>query len=460
MGFRKNGPGSMKSSNTYAVICFSAFVLWLLSTVMDGPLVSAVGIPNAASFFLPVHIICLATVGFFCSQSLFNRLVPLNCAMTALLTMLLPLADPSAGRYLLAALGASGAFVAISACITLRQSAAPLVSAALGLVAANLLFVPVRVWAGGNFIQFAAVGIPLLAIPVLARRMPEPVLKVETVSRWHYLPFIVIIHIISGLMYAFILPAYYRFDLLPGIELLFYILAVFAAFWMVAKNPDLVLVLGVLSGMAAFTLLHDGQSALRINMGMFAMQSGAGFIDLVIIAILLAFPDPLRAFGIGQAALCTGIIAGKGIGYYFVDFATDIVMIGHLVLNLSILTLYFLGRYHFIAQNRAAELLSAKSAHLSAPEGPIAPVALLDHARPPAKDDTTIVDLPEHLRLLLSEREYLVLKRALAGRTYRETARELEISESTVKTYMTRIYEKMGVKGKRKLFEKLTQKNR
>ncbi len=63
--------------------------------------------------------------------------------------------------------------------------------------------------------------------------------------------------------------------------------------------------------------------------------------------------------------------------------------------------------------------------------------------------------MPDHLRLLLSEREYAVLERALAGRTYRETACELEISESTVKTYMYRIYEKMGVRGKKKLFEVL-----
>ncbi|MFW6429162.1 MAG: helix-turn-helix transcriptional regulator [Desulfosalsimonas sp.] len=43
----------------------------------------------------------------------------------------------------------------------------------------------------------------------------------------------------------------------------------------------------------------------------------------------------------------------------------------------------------------------------------------------------------------------------MAGRTYRQTAAELDISESTVKTYMHRIYEKMGVSGKKNLFEKL-----
>ncbi|MFW6428794.1 MAG: response regulator transcription factor [Desulfosalsimonas sp.] len=65
--------------------------------------------------------------------------------------------------------------------------------------------------------------------------------------------------------------------------------------------------------------------------------------------------------------------------------------------------------------------------------------------------------MPDYLRLLLSEREYFVLKRALLGSTYRQIARELDISESTVKTYMRRIYEKTGAKGKKQLVETLNR---
>jgi len=58
--------------------------------------------------------------------------------------------------------------------------------------------------------------------------------------------------------------------------------------------------------------------------------------------------------------------------------------------------------------------------------------------------------MPENLRL--------VLTRSLDGRAYREIAADLDISESSVKTYMKRICEKLGVQGRKGLFEALENK--
>lgn len=58
--------------------------------------------------------------------------------------------------------------------------------------------------------------------------------------------------------------------------------------------------------------------------------------------------------------------------------------------------------------------------------------------------------MPENLRL--------VLTRSLDGRTYREIAADLDISESSVKTYMKRICDKLGVQGRKGLFEALENK--
>jgi DNA-binding NarL/FixJ family response regulator len=70
-----------------------------------------------------------------------------------------------------------------------------------------------------------------------------------------------------------------------------------------------------------------------------------------------------------------------------------------------------------------------------------------------------VTQIPDHLRLLLSERELLVLVQSLKGTTYKEIASELDIAESTVKTYMKRICDKLGVSGKRKLFQLLSQQD-
>ena len=451
----------MNRLNIYPAICFSAFVLWLLLITMDGPLLQAIGIFDSTNFFLPAHIVSLLSIGLFCPPRLFKRLAPTNCILTVLITLAIPITSPSVNHYLLMAAGACGAFVAISACLALRQSNTPLLSAVCGLSAANILPLVFGLWSNGEMLLFAAATLPILAIPVLTTRLPDDARDPNATNLWRYMPFIFIFQIVSGLMYAFIIPAYKDFGLLPGIDLLFYIAGVIAAFHIVRKNRELSLVCGVMLGMAAFTLLQIGYRPMSINLSMFAMMGGAGIIDLVLIAILLSFPEPIRAFGTGLAIFCSGILGGKIIGLYYADITGAIVITGHLVLNISVLTLYFLGRYYYDSKPQgiivdpmivgarpamADETFQTGSHHT--PSIGTEPI--------PAPDQNEMIDkIPDHLRLLLSEREDEVFRRAIAGRTYRETALELDISESTVKTYMGRIYEKMGVKSKKQLFDML-----
>ena len=61
------------------------------------------------------------------------------------------------------------------------------------------------------------------------------------------------------------------------------------------------------------------------------------------------------------------------------------------------------------------------------------------------------ITLSPALRKRLSEREKAVLDCVLLKKTFRETAEDLSLSESSVKTYMKRIYEKTGVTGKEEL---------
>jgi DNA-binding CsgD family transcriptional regulator len=59
------------------------------------------------------------------------------------------------------------------------------------------------------------------------------------------------------------------------------------------------------------------------------------------------------------------------------------------------------------------------------------------------------VTLPNHSTL--TRRESQVLRQVLAGRTAREIAHEYGIGHQTVKNYLTVIYEKLGVTGRRQL---------
>ena len=58
-------------------------------------------------------------------------------------------------------------------------------------------------------------------------------------------------------------------------------------------------------------------------------------------------------------------------------------------------------------------------------------------------------------RELFSYREWETLKLALAGKPIREIASALGLSESSVKTYLQRVYRKLGVSSKSELIRKL-----
>jgi DNA-binding CsgD family transcriptional regulator len=432
---------------------FAAFVIWLLAIVMEGPLIAVTGVAETSLFFLPPHIISLLLIGIFCPDPLFRRMAPLFCVLTALLTMAVPLANVHLVPYLLGAMGISGAFIAICACKSLKLSPAPLVSASGGLVAANLVAIPLMASSGASYWQFAWIAGCLLVIPVVAHRRPESSQEPESVGRWHYLPFMLVFQIISGLMYTFIMPVYQPVAYIAGIELLFYILAVPAAFFLIRKNFDLALVCGVLLAMAAFALLQVQEVRFTINMSLFAMQAGAGFIDLAFLALLLGFGNPIKAFGLGLGVFCLGIFMGSTIASSFANLAESIVLTGHLVLNLSIVVLYIVGRFH---DHRLVP--GEASASIALPlADPALKLELLEMAGH-AGGAENMPRVPENIRLLLSDREHLVLIGALDRKSFREIADELSIAESTVKTYMRRIYEKMGVKGKKELLQLLSRR--
>ncbi len=416
-------------------ITLAVFVFWLLAVPMEGPLLTAAGITQFAWFFLPAHILSLTFIGLYLPHRHFRALVPSGVILTGVITLGI-FFRPDGISYLLPLLGVCSAFTAIAACIPLKTAKRPVFSAATGLVAGNLGLFLLNLWPGATFGHFLVTALPLLLI------LPRPA-EIPTASSsenlWHYLPLILIFHVASGLSYGFLFPAYQQSAIMPGMELPFYIAAVFAATLLAQRHRDLLLICGIILNMAAFALLQMGHAS-TVNLSMYAMQAGAGFVDLFLLAFLLKFPQPVRAFGLGLATLCLGIFCGQLISQQLGNLPLGIGMTGSLVLNLSLLSLYFIGRkYHRLTMRQT----EPENPTVIEPPQPIPPFVAQ-------------VQLPENIRLLLSQQECLVLLRSLAGKTYRETASELTISESTVKTYMKRVYEKLGVSGRKELLERLT----
>lgn len=415
-------------------LSFATFVFWLLAVPLDGPLIAALGVSDISHWFLPTHIVTLATIG--CSPALFKR-VPLS-HLGIILTVILTIAIaffPSVAHLLLPLLGISGAIVALCACLALRQAHQPVWHAALGLALANsALFLVTQASAINSW------SVLLAALPLLLLVKKDCSIKPEAAHAnelRRYLPLIFIYHVAGGLMYGFLLPAYQHTAIFPGLELGFYIVAVFGAAALTRLRSDAPLISGFLCAMLAFALLQWGAA---INLSLYAMQTGAGFVDIFLLSFLLRQNQPVRAFALGMGTLCLGLFFGSLLGHQLALMPKGIVMSGNLVMNLCVLLLYLNGRITVPTRSTPSPCTEAIALPL-----------------PPVTEPTVAVTthLPSNIRLLLSERECLVLSRCLTGQTYRLTALELAISESSVKTYMKRIYEKLEVSGRKELLERL-----
>lgn len=422
-----------------ASLPFTFFVVWLLSVPMEGFLLAPLGVRNALLYFLVPLVLAFLVIVTVCPRRFFRPLAVVGAAVAAGATLLLPHL-PAAAPWLLGLAGCGAAFVTISTGSYLKRSPLTAVAAALGLAAANLLlfFFSVAPLADGIKFPLAAV---LLLVPMLASTDGESQGDGES-NLLPFLPFVFVFQIVSGLMYGILYGHYAGTALLPGVEVLFYVVAVCGGLLVLQRRREGLLALAIVTAMFAFSLyLLPG--VVPVNAAMFAMQGAAGFFDLYLLALLTAQRDTIRSFGCGLAVNCSGIALGKVLSLALGDASQSVVAAANLALALSILLLYRV----MLEEQRSRELLSSTTT--KPVEFNSSGISEAD-VRPANQ-----VVLSPALRKRFSVQEKSVLDCVVRGMTFREAARELVISESSVKTYMKRIYEKMSVSGKEELLVKL-----
>ncbi|MDD2337545.1 MAG: helix-turn-helix transcriptional regulator [Geobacteraceae bacterium] len=337
--------------------------------------------------------------------------------------------------YLAALAGISSAPLAIKACSRIKRSVKPFQAAAAGLVAGNILlylFISLPLVDGAKSIVLATLLILLLLSPCAVSDSGSIRLMVK------YLPVVFVFQLVGGLMYGFLMKAYTAQSFLKGSELLFYILAVIGGVYVTSRRLDALLALGVMGAMFSFSFLL-GNTAFATNISMYAMQGATGFVDLFLLCLLLSCEGTAKALGYGLATTCFAIVCGKVLSNVAGEELSLIVSAGNIILTLSVLLLYFKSK------------TSESFPNLCVETG--APVQQIDTSAAGTANDfqgrSNVV--PRGFSKRFSEKEKKVLELVLTGKTFKEVASCLEISESSVKTYMKRIYQKTGVSGKTEL---------
>ena len=422
-----------------ASIIFAGFVFWLLSFAMDGVLLAGEDSHPLILYFLAPHIASLYFLSFFFRNHL-RLLADAGLILAGLSTLAFPF-YPEYGRVLLVLCGLGAAPVLIRMGIILKAEPNYLRHIFLGLVLGNLLTMAVNLIPTGYWTYLfsaAALGLSLRGKFIVINAPMKRVLVHQ--------PLIFVLYTLAGVMYGFLAPGYFAGDPLPGLEIFFYMAAVFLAWYFFSRELNSLIYIAVALAILSQPALYD-LNPLFFTSGIFSMQASMGFADFFVLALAISHSDPARGLGISSATLCLGIAAGVIVSMTHLEMVTMVAILGNVALALSIFILMVLSRKGAIPQRYAEDTGNLAETEGIAVRGEPCPAGLQD-------PETEKIELPARITGNLSPREREVLDQVLVyGRLYKDAAQEMGVSESTVKTYMKRIYIKTGVKSRKDLDE-------
>ncbi len=226
--------------------------------------------------------------------------------------------------------------------------------------------------------------------------------------------FIFALYLAGGIMYGIVMPKYMQTLNLQTVEVIFYVIAVLCAVFLISKQNSAIWILKVITIVLigfSFVFMHL-KNSWTTSASMFLLQSGFGFADIYVLLLLLKYPNPMRSFGMGFAIVCASILAGTGLSYTNLSYPL-ISAIGTLALILTAVSL-------MMTQYRLSPAPNKKS----------------------EKDMEAFIN---DCLQKLSKREQEVLALMLKKKSYRAIAKELGISISSVREYVKRICTKLGM---------------
>ncbi len=417
-------------------LVFSSYIFWLISLPMSGHLLPDIGSRGLLFFLLP-HAGSLFAIGRFLPARYFDRTSLIAVGLTVLLTLFFSLAGAYSSLFL-ALLGVSGAFLAIRVVTILKASSDYILSAAFGLALGNLLVFLVMLLPLAEYWKMTLIALPLVSAASLSVTVVD---KGEIGELKKSLPLIFVFYLIGGLFYGFMIPSYRSVSIYPGVELIIYMLTVLAGVFILKRNQnrEITLALGIIAGAVSFSLISVA-NPLFINLAMFASQASFALVDMYLLVLIISLGATLRIAGFGLGVMVSSIMSGEVISSVAPAVTKILIATGNIILIMAVLLLYFVGR----KTQKDTALLKSIAGVTAEDPSPAALVERLNQAS-------------EYYQKKISPQEKEVLKLVLRGKTYREVATELAISESSVKTYMSRIYEKTGCVNKEELFSKLEQ---
>ncbi|WP_180764087.1 sigma-70 family RNA polymerase sigma factor [Hydrogenobacter hydrogenophilus] len=381
------------------------FVLWLVSFPMAGFLLDRV---QLMPYFLLAHIVGLLTC-FLLDRKILLFAIPLT-AVVALFTAVYPYVGSK--EYLLILIGFMSAFTATYTGFLISSQGS--INSFFGLALGNVGSLFISFFPVEKTFKYLLSAVSLVAVMYSPKQVPQADKSLHSLYRM--LPYFLVFYATGGLMYKGVLEFYAQVSYLHGLEVIFYAMGVLVSYKLLSLLGEKALVaVSAFLNATAYALLQMGGVHL-LNLSMFLLQAGFGFADFLLLFTLYNIKDTIRAFSLGFATVCVGIVLGYYAGM-LKDYAEFFTGLGSLMLVASLV-------YYFSTEKVPKEV-SERLPQEPSDQEEVSAEKFLNH-------------LQNSLHKKLSPREFEVLLHLLEGCDYENISQKMGLSTSSVREYTRR----------------------
>lgn len=427
------------------ILAHAAFVLWLMAFPYEGVLVATSDLMPSLFFLVP-HACAMFVLSRLAIFPWFSRMADICIILVMCATLFFPYFQDLAGALLIVT-GIWAAVLPIRLGLLHAAASRPALSAALGQCLGIGLLVLLPLFSLPIPAQFILIALPLLLFyprsfgRIALEEVPIPQ---GAMIFFRALPIIFLFYMTSGLNHGLLLPFYTHVGMLPGLELAFYVLGILIGFRLGLCSLHIPLAMAIVLAMFALGLWQS-PDVIAVDISMYAMHLSKGFADIFLLALMLSQRDVMRAFALGIGVMLLGMSGGIYLAAALGQHAWSFVLVGNILLCATVLIFFLLTENTVFSRAASAQVALLPKAEAQEQES----VKMTC----PSQGETILPLHEPAFMASLSRQEHKVLEQILGGANYKQAAQNLHITESSVKTYMSRVCSKADVRNKAQLMQ-------
>jgi len=422
-------------------VYFSVFLVWMWSFPLEGYLAVDAHIENSSLYFIIFHGLSFFVVYLCPLEKIIKALFKFLVSIVSLFTILIPFMESNIIKIvIISILGFISAPILAYAILFLKKSKN--VYAEVSAVFITAFIFQIFLQEVPLYVSFKFIILSLLFSIISFMNVSECITTFTNLVKINNKRVLIVtFYITGGLLYKYIIPYLKRYDCLEIPEHFYYLAGALIGIFLYKKKRDLPVLFAIVCGILSFSFVHE-KNIIFQGISIASLNISFGLIEIFIILNIIKKDLNFKQVASLLLCMCIGIVVGQifalsEIDEYVLYFG---VVFGNLVLIATLFIFYFTKKDY---EQSGIET-----------KGSVSKTSTV------ADDNLDIYksEIVKRAKARLSHREYEILNMMLLNKHIKEISEILNISESTVKTHMSRICQKLNVRRKSELIDLFLKK--